>query len=176
MLIITTSALLTLLGHIVVMRGLVVSTRLQCIAKLFLTKTALPLNDDEPEVAHFMVMADESEKHLGFQRLLNRENFNHNIDVTGSGSGELIYARRCLKRPRSACDYLPCRHCLPMFLSHDLYRHMQSCPFNTEHSEVRSKDAAFEHVSCWTVRKELGMCRQKKTFHVKLSALCAMMR
>ena len=112
----------------------------QKLVKCKMKRHLVAVHKNETEVARLMTLTDESERRKGFRSLLSRGNFSHNMDVMDSGNGELIYGRRSVKNPRSAADYLPCHHCLQLFLAHDLYRHVRSCPLNNETSPVAQKN------------------------------------
>jgi hypothetical protein len=94
----------------------------------------------EPEVEQVLLSSEEDCK-LGFARLTNRGNFNHNIRVLESGEGTLIVGRRS-SRPVSNSDYLPCVHCLVFFMSSDINRHSRACKFKP--TEVESEGSKTE--------------------------------
>ena len=97
------------------------------LLKMKIKRHLRTVHKDEPEVARLMKLSDAKEADLGFARLRARGNFNHNTDALESGRGSLIVSRRA-RLKRSPRKYLPCVHCLNMFLSKDLYRHSRRCP------------------------------------------------
>jgi len=83
----------------------------------------------EPEVATILALSSKSEQNVEISRLTNRGNFNHNARVLEAGAGMIIVARRSLTRCNVE-DYLPCVHCLKMFVSGELGRHSEGCKFS----------------------------------------------
>lgn len=116
--------------------------------KLFKNKMKrhlMAVHQKEPEVAIIVGLPSKSEQDLEFARLTNRGNFNHNVRTLDAGVGMIIVARRSPARC-SINDYLPCVHCLELFVSGELGRHSEACKFKKpEHvnlnSDVNSKVA-----------------------------------
>lgn len=84
---------------------------------------------NEVEVAKVLALTSTEQIRLGFADLCNRGNFQYNAAIISSGTGELIVKRRPSKVSYQSDDFLPCEHCLAMFLKWDLWRHVAQCPF-----------------------------------------------
>lgn len=80
----------------------------------------------EDEVAQLLALKDPKEKKLGFASLLSSGNFSHITEVLQTGNGNLIFSRRSKKKVDTE-KYLPCVHCLALYLDRDLYRHQRRC-------------------------------------------------
>lgn len=97
------------------------------------------MHSNEPEVAKLMALSSK-ESRRGFIQLANRGNFKHNASVLNAGEGSLIVRRRPSKQMHNSDDYLPCEHCLGLFLKRDLWRHVAKCPVKPSAISTLSKN------------------------------------
>jgi len=99
------------------------------LLKMKMQRHLISVHKNEREVAELLAVEGPKLRCVGFARLRNRGNFNHNTTVLESRSGSLVCARKT-RRFRSPRKYLPCVHCLSMFLAKDLLNHTRRCPMN----------------------------------------------
>ena len=86
-------------------------------------------HSDEIEVSMFMAQPLKSKQRLLLQqKLRNDGNYEHNVDVLKNDSGVIVPFRRPCSS-RSSVDFLPCEFCHAMFVKHNLWRHVKTCPF-----------------------------------------------
>ncbi|KAG7465900.1 hypothetical protein MATL_G00159130 [Megalops atlanticus] len=85
------------------------------------------VHSNEPEVAKALLFPKRSrERKIQLQRLRNRGNFVHNVDVLQSGSGDLVP----YKQPRNKSDskdFMHCSSCQGFFSRKFLWHHMKRC-------------------------------------------------
>ncbi|KAG9268946.1 hypothetical protein AMEX_G17980, partial [Astyanax mexicanus] len=92
------------------------------------------------------------QRRLALQQLRIKGNYQHNIKVIQTGSGEIITK----KRPPldySASEYLPCRHCLDFFVRQDLWRHQKFCQMKKDKGKgyrrrIQSKSSKLVPPTC----------------------------
>jgi len=98
------------------------------------------MHRNEHEVAKLMALSSKEKSRMGFLELKNRGNFKHNSSVFMAKEGTLIVRRRPSKQTHSSDDYLPCRHCLDLFLKNDLWRHTVKCPLKPVENDSSSAE------------------------------------
>jgi len=119
------------------------------LLKMKMKRHLITVHKSEPEVEQLMSLSDAGERERGFARLRMRGNFNYNSDRLRRGEGSLIYCRRSRYR-RSPRKYLPCVHCIGMFLARNLHRHTKACAIR------KVEDAAVtDRRSCTTASRYL---------------------
>jgi len=74
-----------------------------------------------------LMTADKRSRSMRITHLRNLGNFKHNTKVMEEKSGVLIVAKR--SKGRKPHEYIPCTHCLAMYVECELWRHVKSCPF-----------------------------------------------
>ncbi|XP_049319649.1 uncharacterized protein si:ch211-266o15.1 isoform X3 [Astyanax mexicanus] len=119
------------------------------------------------------------QRRLALQQLRIKGNYQHNIKVIQTGSGEIITK----KRPPldySASEYLPCRHCLDFFVRQDLWRHQKFCQMKKDKGKgyrrrIQSKSSKLVPLqgylpgACETIIS--GMYEDDVLDHIKKDAL-----
>jgi len=80
----------------------------------------------EVQVAQ-LIAGDKGARAMRITHLRNLGNFKHNTKVMEEKSGVLIVAKR--SKGRKPHEYIPCTHCLAMYVECELWRHVKSCPF-----------------------------------------------
>ena len=95
------------------------------------------VHDHELKVARILALKKGSkERKLGWERIQNLGDFNHNIAVLQANHGELIVKRRSVNRDRPD-DFLPCEFCYGFFCASLLWQHQKSCHCNSASHENR---------------------------------------
>jgi len=81
---------------------------------------------NEADVARILAKpAGSAERKLGWEKLKNLGNFNHNVETLRAGNGEVIVRRRATKG--SPDEFLPCEFCYGFFRCHLLWKHVKHC-------------------------------------------------
>lgn len=92
-----------------------------------LTRHLERIHSNEPDVARAMGFPKGSKaRHTLFEKIRNKRDFQHNLEVLKSGEGKLVTKRR-LTSGESVRDFLPCQHCLAFYRKFDLWKHERSC-------------------------------------------------
>ncbi|XP_068451972.1 uncharacterized protein [Clinocottus analis] len=87
-------------------------------------------HSDKQEVAQAISFPKGSkERRKCLDRLRNKGNFEHNVEVLNSGVGELV-PRQQPKKDSQAQSFLHCVHCQGLFGNKLIWKHMSICKFN----------------------------------------------
>lgn len=96
----------------------------------------------ETDVAHALGFRKGSKKRLlVLEQIRKKGNYQHNVEVLKSGSGELITCKRPTK-DHSVGMYLPCQYCLAFYMRHELWKHERHCKMKTNDNPVCLKRTA----------------------------------
>lgn len=97
---------------------------------------------EEKDVAHALSFRKGCKKRLlVLEQLRKKGNYQHNVEVLKSGSGELITCKRPTK-DHSVGMYLPCQYCLAFYIRHELWKHEKHCKMRTNDNPVCLKRTA----------------------------------
>lgn len=120
-------------------------------------------------VQAFSFPVHSKERKEMLQKLRNKGNFQHNIDVLQCGEGDLKI-KRAPKRKCDAKNFVHCIHCKGMFVRRDLWRHLKRCPLKPADSETEGRrrvlglvsiaDSSFSQHISQGVWKLLGVMKQ----------------
>jgi hypothetical protein len=113
----------------------------------------------EPEIVELSHITSESERSLGYSRLVSRGNFVHNVKVLEKGEGTLIVGRRT-NRQVAVSDYLPCIYCQTLYISRDLSRHVKNCKMKPQNNNTGS-DKKVKHIAAQARMLLEGAMKQK---------------
>ena len=84
------------------------------------------VHSDETDVAQVMAKPVGSvERKVGWEKLKNLGNFNHNVQTLSVGSGQVIVRRRCTSEDPG--DFIPCEFCYGFFRCRVLWKHVRKC-------------------------------------------------
>ena len=84
------------------------------------------VHSDETDVAQVMAKPVGSvERKVGWEKLKNLGNFNHNVQTLSVGSGEVIVRRRCTSEDPG--DFIPCEFCYGFFRCRVMWKHVRKC-------------------------------------------------
>jgi len=99
------------------------------------------VHGDEFDVARILPKPPgSSERKLGWEKLKNLGNFNHNVATLTSRDGELIVKRRGTTQDPG--EFIPCEFCYGFFQSHLLWKHVRKCLLKpVDAGDVASSDA-----------------------------------
>ncbi|XP_053366395.1 uncharacterized protein si:ch211-266o15.1 isoform X2 [Clarias gariepinus] len=87
---------------------------------------------EEKDVAHALSFPKRSKtRHNLLKQLRNKGNYEYNVKVQETGSGELI-PQRMVKKDTLLTAYQACPYCLGFYLRRDLWRHLRSCNMKKE--------------------------------------------
>ena len=89
-------------------------------------------HSDESEVAQIMAMPLRSKRRKMFlQKLLNDGNYNHNVEVLRTNTGEIIPSKRPAYSVAHS-NFIPCEYCKAMFMRNNLWKHVKTCAFKPD--------------------------------------------
>ncbi|XP_060084578.1 uncharacterized protein LOC132563843 [Ylistrum balloti] len=86
------------------------------------------VHSKETDVAKVLALSKKSKARKSlWAKIVNKGDFNHNIDVMKNQQGMVIPKYRPRTNQDCMTKYVPCKYCLGMFVPTDLWKHARSC-------------------------------------------------
>jgi len=97
------------------------------------------VHSQEMDIAKILALSKKSKERKGmWTKIVNKGNFNHNIEVMKNQQGVVIPKYRPRKNQDSMTKYIPCKYCLGMFVSTDLWKHARKCKCSDDTQKRKS--------------------------------------
>lgn len=91
------------------------------------------------DIVHaFSLPKHSKERKLLLDKIRNKGNFRHNVEVLQGGTGPLK-VKRNPKAITQARKFIHCMHCQGMYIRKELWRHVRRCPCKPENQDVNKE-------------------------------------
>lgn len=93
------------------------------------TRHLLTHRNEEPDIAEvFALPAYSKQRSRLLDKLRNKGNYKHNVEVLKTSCGELKVKRQSQNMPTGVKEFALCLYCKCLYKRKDMWRHMQRCP------------------------------------------------